>query len=277
MNIDLHIHTTASDGTLSPSQVVEEAARAGLEVIAIADHDTTSGVPEAEEAQTRNRIVVIPAVEVSAQDPSGEAHILGYWMDYQDPAFQSFLEKPRSARPGRIEEMCKKLSGLGVSVTAEEVFHLAGNRGSVGRAHLARVMLEKGYVKEMEEAFQRYLSNGAPAYVKRYKNSTADTLSMIHGYGGISVLAHPGLIDDPEVITRLIRQGVMGIEAFCHEHDSEQTERFSRLARKHRLLVTGGSDYHGAMLDKTFRLGDLQVPYECYLRLKEAKERLRSG
>lgn len=277
MNIDLHIHTTASDGTLTPSQVLEEAARAGLNVISIADHDTTAGVSEAMKAQEEHGVVVIPGVEVSAQDSEGEAHILGYWMDYEDPAFQSFLEKPRAARPDRIVEMCKKLSDLGVSVTPEEVFMLAGNRESVGRAHLARVLLQKGYVKEMEEAFQRYLSNRAPAHVKRFKNSLAETLSMIHRSGGISVIAHPGLIEEPDLITRLIHHGVMGIEAFCHEHDREQSERFCRLAHRHGLLITGGSDYHGAMLEKNFRLGDLQVPYECYLRLKEAKDRLPSG
>lgn len=276
LNIDLHVHTNASDGTLSPSQVVKESADAGLRVIAIADHDTTDGISEALEAQDRYGIVVIPGVEVSASDPMGEVHILGYWMDYEDAAFRAFLNKPCSARPDRIAEMCETLTGLGLPIEPAEVFALAGQSGSVGRAHLARVMLEKGYVGNMDEAFDRYLSNGAPAYVKRFKNSTGETISMIHECGGISVLAHPGLIHNPELITRLIEQGVKGIEVFCHDHDPQQTEAFSRMAQEHGLLITGGSDYHGAMLEKTFKLGDLKVPYSCYEKLKEARDRIRS-
>jgi len=274
LNIDLHIHTNASDGTLSPSEVVRESAEAGLKVISIADHDTTDGVPEALQAQGRYGIEVIPGVEVSATDPMGEVHLLGYWMDYEDPAFRLFLHKPRSSRPDRIVGMCKALTGLGLPVDPAEVFALAGEKGAVGRAHLARVMLTKGYVGNMDEAFDRYLSSRGPAYVERFKNSTEETLSMIHGCGGISVIAHPGLVRNPELINRLVEQGVMGIEAFCHEHDRDQTERFSRLADEHGLLITGGSDYHGDMLDQTFKLGDLKVPYPCYEKLREARDRI---
>jgi predicted metal-dependent phosphoesterase TrpH len=276
MNIDLHIHTTASDGSLTPSQAVQEAAAAGLSVISIADHDTTDGVAEALEAQVSHELIVVPGVEISASHPSGEVHILGYWMNYEDPAFHAFLERPRSSRATRIVEMCRRLMDIGLEVRPEEVFEEKGDEGAVGRPHLAKVLLAKGYVKDMEEAFQLYLTKGCPAYVKRVKNSTAETLAMIHQSGGISVIAHPGLIQDPGLVDCLIREGAMGIEVLCHEHDSASVERFSEMADRHGLLKTGGSDYHGEMLDKSFRLGDLKVPYQFYLELKEAKDNLLS-
>jgi predicted metal-dependent phosphoesterase TrpH len=137
-------------------------------------------------------------------------------------------------------------------------------------------MVQKGYVKDMEEAFQRYLTAGGLAYVKRVKNTTAQTIDMIHRCRGISVIAHPGLIQDAGLIDCLIQEGAMGIEVLCHEHDSAAVERWSEMADRHGLLKTGGSDYHGNVLDHTFRLGDLEVPYQFYLDLEEARKRLRS-
>lgn len=274
MKIDLHIHTNASDGSLTPMQVVREACEAGLDVIAVADHDTTAGVSEALEAGAQAGVLVVPAVEISATHPLGEVHLLGYWMDYRSPSFQAFLKKPFSSRPQRIVEMCGKLQELGVRVRPEEAFEEAGDRGSVGRPHLARVLLRKGYVHDMEEAFRRFLRAGAPAYVKRFKNSTAETLDQIHRHGGISVVAHPGLIEDPALVTALIEQGAMGIEAYCHEHDRAAQAGYEALASRHGLLVTGGSDYHGEMLGKAFKLGDLEVPAECYRRLEETHRQM---
>ena len=276
MNIDLHIHSTASDGSLTPTQIVREAREAGLSVVSVADHDTTRGVAEAMEAQDANGVIVVPGVEISASHPSGEAHILGYWMDHDDPAFQAFLQRPRSTRAPRIIEMCKRLRGLGLEVRAEEVFEEAGGKEAVGRPHLAKVLLAKGYVKDMEEAFQDYLTKGAPAYVKRTKNSTAETIAAIHRCGGISVIAHPGLLEDPGLVDSLIQEGAMGIEVLCHEHDSAAVERYSDMADRNGLLKTGGSDYHGDMLEKSFHLGDLEVPYPFYLEMKKARARIQS-
>jgi 3',5'-nucleoside bisphosphate phosphatase len=276
-NIDLHIHSTASDGTLRPAQVVEEAGRAGLAVIALADHDTTEGIADALAASERNRVEVVPAVEISAEHPLGDAHLLGYWMDYASPSFQAFLLRPRSARPARIAEMCAKLSAMGMPVTPEEVQAEAGGASSVGRPHLARVLLNKGYIEQMDDAFRLYLREGCPAYVKRFKNPSQEAIETIHACGGISVIAHPGLVENPGLVDALIDQGIMGIEAYCHEHSPDAVERFLALAQRHALLVTGGSDFHGEMLQKTFRLGDLQVPYACYENLKTAKERIASG
>jgi predicted metal-dependent phosphoesterase TrpH len=170
--------------------------------------------------------------------------------------------------------MCKRLTDIGLEVRPEEVFEVKGGKGAVGRPHLAKVMVEKGYVKDMEEAFQHYLTAGGPAYVKRVKNTTAQTIAMIHRCGGISVIAHPGLIPDAGLIDCLIEEGVMGIEVLCHEHDAAAVERYSEMADRHGLLKTGGSDYHGDLLEKPFRLGDLEVPYQFYLDLEEARERI---
>jgi len=274
VNIDLHIHTTASDGTLTPAQVVREAARAGLSVIAIADHDTTDGVPEALEAGRDAGIVVIPAVEVSTTAPEGDAHILGYWMEFEDPRFQSFLRRPREERPQRIAAMCAKLNALGVSVDPADVYREAGGRETVGRPHLARVLLERGYVASMDDAFRLYLGRGKPGYAERFKNSARDAIRTIQACGGIPVLAHPGLDERPGLVDSLIREGILGLEVYCPDHGPEDTERFRALAERHGLFATGGSDYHGEMLEKSFRLGDLRVPYSCYERLKEARDRI---
>jgi hypothetical protein len=274
LNIDLHIHTNASDGTLAPAQVVREAARAGLRVISIADHDTMSGVAEALAAQAENDVVVVPGVEVSASHALGEPHILGYWIGHDDPAFRAFLERPRSTRIPRIIEMCERLCGLGLEIRPEEVFEEAGGAEAVGRPHLARVLLRKGYVKDMEEAFQKFLRKGTPGYVERYKHGTSETLSTIHRCGGVSVIAHPGLLEDPRLIDCLIEEGAMGIEVLCHVHDPPAAERYSEIADRHGLLKTGGSDYHGDMLEQSFRLGDLKVPFEFYVKLKEARSRI---
>lgn len=274
LNIDLHIHTTASDGTLAPAEVVREAGRAGLRVISIADHDTMSGVAEALAAQAVHDVIVVPGVEVSASHPLGDPHILGYWIGHDDPEFRAFLERPRSTRIPRIVEMCKRLRGLGLEVHPEEVFEEAVGAEAVGRPHLARLLLRKGYVKDVEEAFEKFLRQGTPGYVDRYKHGTSETLSMIHRCRGVSVIAHPGLIEDPGLIGCLIEEGAMGIEVLCHEHDPAAVERYSGLADRHGLLKTGGSDYHGDMLEQSFRLGDLKVPFEFYVRLKEARSRI---
>jgi predicted metal-dependent phosphoesterase TrpH len=252
-----------------------EAVAAGLHVISIADHDTTSGIGEALEAQKSYEIIVVPGVEISASHPEGEVHILGYWMDYDDPDFQAFLDKPRSSRMHRIVEMCQRLTDIGLEVQPEEVYEVKGGKEGVGRPHLAKVMVEKGYVNDMEEAFERYLRKGRPAYVKRVKYTTAQTIAMIHRCGGISVIAHPGLLQDDGLIDGLIEEGAMGIEVLCHEHDRAAVERYSEMADRHGLLKTGGSDYHGDLLEKPFHLGDLEVPYQFYLDLEEARRRLR--
>jgi predicted metal-dependent phosphoesterase TrpH len=260
---------------MSPSEVVVEAASRGLQVISITDHDTTDGLEEALEAGRRHRMTVIPGVEISSTDPQEEVHILGYYMDFRAPGFQKFLEGPRLARPKRIIEMCEMIARLGMNVSPEEVFDEAGGIESVGRPHLAKVMLRKGYVSSMDEAFDRFLANGTPGYVKRFKNTVDKTLEVVHAYYGISVIAHPGLLKDQAVIPNLVDKGVMGIEVYCHEHSQSMVKRFLQIAKQANLLVTGGSDYHGDMLEKPFHLGDLKVPSSCYKALEKAAKKIR--
>jgi len=262
---------------MSPSEVVAEASNRGLKVISITDHDTTDGVEEALKAGARLGVTVIPGVEISTTDPRGEFHILGYFMDFRNPGFQSLLKEPRAARPKRIIEMCERLKGLGIDISPEEVFTESGGIEAVGRPHLAKVMLKKGYVSSMDEAFERFLGDRAPCHVKRFKNTVDRTMEVIHAYHGISVIAHPGLLHDDGLIHYLIDKGAMGIEVYCHEHNQKKVNRFLKIAAQSNLIVTGGSDYHGNMLEKSFRLGDLKVPAACCESLEKAAERIRSG
>jgi predicted metal-dependent phosphoesterase TrpH len=222
-------------------------------------------------------ITVIPGVEISATDPKGEVHILCYYMDFLSPGFQQFLEGPRSSRSGRIVEMCERLVSCGVHISPDEVFEEAGGIEAVGRPHLAKVMLKKKYVSSMEEAFERFLAEGTPGYVKRSKNTVDNTLEVLHAHHGISVIAHPGLIKDQGIISDLVAKGVMGIEVYCHDHDQRMVDRYLQIAHEANLLVTGGSDYHGDMLEKPFRLGDLKVPPTCHEALQQAAQRIGSG
>jgi len=262
---------------MSPSQVVAEARFRGLQVISIADHDTTDGLEEALEAGRRQGVTVIPGVEISAADSREEVHILGYYVDFRAPGFQGFLKEPRLARSKRIPEMCERLAQMGIQVSPEEVFAEAGGIESVGRPHLAKVMLKKGYVSSMDEAFERFLADGAPGHVKRFKNTVDATLEILHAHQGISVLAHPGLLKDLDMIPYLVGKGVMGIEVYCHDHDQAMVDRLLSIAEKANLLVTGGSDYHGNMLEKSFKLGDLKVPSTCYEALERAVRKIREG
>ncbi len=277
VNSDFHIHTKASDGTMSPSEVVAEAASRGLEVISITDHDTTDGVEEAIEAGRRYGVVVIPGVEISSTDPREEVHLLGYYIDFRNPAFQEFLRQPQGSRIKRIQDMCEQLARCGIRITPEEVLEEAENSHSVGRPHVAKVLLRKGYVASMDEAFDRFLREGAPGYVKRSKNSVDATLNVIHNHGGISVIAHPGLFEDQGIVDYLVKKGVMGIEVYCHEHTPSMVEHYLEIAHRENLIVTGGSDYHGTMLEKSFRLGDLKVPESCYHSLERAYRRMHAS
>lgn len=252
---DLHIHTTASDGTDSPEAVVALAAGKGFSIIAITDHDTMCGVPEAVAAGEKYGVRVIGGVEISAGGQT-EVHVLGYGVRDVERLEQT-LTLMRDKRAERMAGMVEKLRALGVDVTLDEVTALSG--GSVGRSHLARVLIDKGVVRDVREAFAKYLSPGKPAYVEREKLGVQQAVRLIADCGGLPVIAHPGQNRGESYWGRerfhaLKAYGLRGIEVYHMAHGAAQAAAFERIARAENLLVTGGSDYHGKV--KNVGIGD---------------------
>lgn len=273
--VDLHIHSTASDGRLTPAEVVGEAAKKGLSYIALADHDTVDGIAAAKKAaKAFPGLTVIPAIEISTDIPQGEVHMLGYFIDYKDPEFLTWLDKFKQSRLRRAEQMVAKLADLGVHVEWERVLELAGT-STIGRPHIAQAMLEKDYVPSFKDAFDEYLGHGKPAYVEREKMLPAEAVGIIVKAKGLAVLAHPLTIEDPEgLITELKPAGLVGLEAYYGEYDAEEVEGLVALAQKHGLIATGGSDFHGIEREEETAIGGADVPLEVAERLIAlAKER----
>lgn len=247
--IDLHLHTTHSDGSLPPAEVLALAHKAGVTALAITDHDITDGIPEAMKAGEELGIEIIPGIEISSQWEDGELHILGYFLDWKDPALNRHLAGLRASRHRRNPLMVQKLNELGLDLTYEEVRALAGTE-SVGRPHIARLLMEKGYVQSAKEAFDRYLGNGKAAYVSRELPDPAEAIGWIRAAKGIPVLAHPTWVrlDETSLLKlceTLKATGLMGIEVHYSTHKRAQTEEYLNIAKRLDLLVTGGSDFHG--------------------------------
>ncbi len=249
--IDLHVHTTMSDGTFSPTAVVDLAREKNLRAIAITDHDTVSGIPEAVQASHGSGVEIIPGVEISGACDFGILHILGYFIDHQDESLLSRLDYLRTQRKTRISKILDKLLKNNVYVSEEDV--LKESQGSSpGRPHLANILYQYGYVKTRQDAFEKYLRKGACAYVPKVKLDAAEAISLIRDAGGIAAIAHPHSLDinDPDKLTEkiksLVDMGLQAIEAFYPKHSPEQTKLFKDIANKLDLIVTGGTDFHGA-------------------------------
>ncbi|WP_168121960.1 PHP domain-containing protein [Paenibacillus sp. HB172176] len=265
---DLHCHTTASDGMFAPATVVRMAKEAGLSAIAITDHDTTSGVEEAIEEGGRSGLAVIPGVELSTIADGADIHILGYGMNIADKLWQERLSLQRLARDRRNVQILQRLNALGIAITMAEVDEVSrSGRTSVvhgadaklkstGRPHIAEVLVRKGIVPSMKEAFDRYLAAGAAAYVLQERIHPEEALGWIRDAGGVAVMAHPGLYGNDELVERLLRLGFDGIEASHSDHSMEDERRYGDLARKYNLIATGGSDFHGIREGVSFH-GDL--------------------
>ena len=261
--VDLHIHSTASDGRLSPAEVVRKSAEAGLTVIALADHDTVDGiVPALEAAKAFPRLKVMPCVEISTDVPEGEVHVLGYFIDYTHPELQATLRRMRNSRQERAQGMIAKLRNLGLPVEWERVQEIAGS-GSMGRPHLAQAMLEKGYIASIKEAFTKYISWDGPAYVGREKMTPGEAAELILLANGLPVLAHPSTFNDPEaMIIELKASGLVGIEAYYDGYTAKEISRLVNLADRYGLIITGGSDYHGLDASAETMIGGADVPIE---------------
>ncbi len=267
--IDLHTHTTCSDGSASPERLIELARAKGARAVAITDHDTVAAFPEARAAADRFGIEFVCGIEISAEYSPGTMHILGYCVDDASKAFTEKLDELKRAREERNPQIASRLQALGLDVDYDEVVRVAGNE-VVGRPHFARVMVEKGYAASIKDAFDKYLKKGAAAYIEKARLSPADSIALIRNAGGVAVLAHPyqlNLSSAEELeglIAELVEGGLDGIEALYSRHSPAQRASYVEIAERHELLVTGGSDYHGSYkpdISIVDGLGDLEIPY----------------
>lgn len=278
--IDLHIHSTASDGTFSPCEILSLAKKLNLSAIAITDHDTIAGSKEAIDAGIPSEIKFLTGVEISVAPPpsftcSGGLHILGYSFRLDDPVLNQTLYTLQMARKNRNPAIIERLKNLGFDISIDEVIEFADG-GQTGRPHIAGLMAEKGFVGSINEAFDKYLGKEKPAYVDKYRVECGMAIEIITGAGGIPVLAHPALITNcngrnfENLIADLKEIGIKGIEAYYPEHTKTQVAYYLQLAEKHKLLVTGGTDFHGS-LKPDVRMGsgkgDFHVPYHLYEKL----------
>lgn len=271
VEVDLHVHTTASDGTLTPRQLLEEAARRGLKAVGITDHDTTSGLAEATKAAQAVGVEIVPGIELSTVWHDQEVHVLGYWLEYEQDWFQAVLQDLRQERVRRIEKMVKQLNNLGYHISLERVKEVAGG-GAMGRPHVARVLMENGFVNNTGEAFRRLLAKGAPAYVPRQKLTPAESVRLIRRAKGVPVLAHPGLIGDEHIVEELLIEGLEGIEVYYPEHSANQQARFLESAERWHLVATGGSDFHGSDRASVGDLGSFGISCATLIKLKKVKD-----
>jgi predicted metal-dependent phosphoesterase TrpH len=260
---DLHIHTQASDGWLTPGVAVEQANRAGLTAISIADHDSVAGIEAAIEAGTKNGIEVIPGVELSSGFEGRELHILGYFIDWRDKWLRDKLLTIQEARVDRAKRILEKLRGLDINISYNVTIVIAG--GAVGRPKIAQAILDRGYVRTVQEAFERYLGIDRPAYVEKYPLQPAEAIRIIQKAGGIAALAHPVFARTDEILPELVDQGLQAIEVYHSKHDATDTRHFEQLAKKYGLLIVGGSDAHG----KEVPVGAVRIFYEFVEKLKE--------
>lgn len=265
---DLHIHTTASDGLLSPKEVVRWANIKRLSAISITDHDTVGAIDQAIIAAMEYNIEVIPGIELNTEYEKEEIHILGYYIDYKAEWFLDKLKEIQNSRYLRAQKMIRKLNDMNINITIEDVEALAENR-LVGRPHIARVMLEKGYIENMKDAFDNYIGMGKPAYEERYKLSCEEAIRIIIQLNGVPVLAHPGLINNMKIVEEIVDMGIRGIEVYHSKHDEETIRKMQQIAKARDLIVTGGSDCHGFFVNDMPILGNTGVDYNQVQKLKE--------
>lgn len=268
---DLHLHTVFSDGTLSCEELVSRAQKAGLSAIAVVDHDTVAGFARAKEAGLKNNIEVIPGVELTAEHEGLEIHLLGYLLDC---GHQPLLKKLESLRKNRVERIYlisdRLKKKMDVTLEPDDVFSIAGN-GTVGRLHVARAMVNTGLANSIHEAFYRYIGDKCPGYVAGFKLTVAEAINLVKDAGGIPVLAHPYTLRRDELISEFIKMGLMGLEVYYSEHTQGMVNFYLEIVRKHNLLATGGSDFHGDAKPEV-KLGIVKIPYELVEKLKAARK-----
>src|SRR5712691_5474824 len=267
--IDLHTHSTASDGIYSPTELLHKAKEVGLKILALTDHDTTNGLEEAMQAAQTLDMDLIPGIEINTDVGGGEVHVLGYFLEFWRPEFQAILKVLRDARVRRGQRMVELLNEHGVNITWERVREIA--QGSVGRPHVAEALMEAGYVQTIGEAFDKYIGRDSYAYVPRYKLLPEDAVRLIASANGLPVMAHPvelpGIAELCNWLPGLCKAGMVGLETYYGPYTPEDERKLRRLADEYGLVPTGGSDFHGPGIHPT-PLGGRYVPYEAVERLK---------
>lgn len=257
--VDLHTHTTHSDGVFTPAELLKKANELGLKVLGITDHDTVNGIEESIEIGRGLGVEVVPGVELSATIEDREIHILGYFIDYRNPNLLEYLSTFRKERIRRAERIVKKLNIMNVPLKFQTVLEKAGD-GSVGRPHIAHALVEEGLIETYDEAFAKYIGNGRPAYEKKILFSPEEAIALIASAGGLSFLAHPGKSLSDVVLLRLIKSGLDGIEVIHPSHTPEQVSHYRKIATQYFLLESGGSDFHGGDRNDNGALGSYNVP-----------------
>ena len=267
--IDLHSHTTASDGLLSPAALLDAAAAAGVTVLAITDHDTTAGYVEARRLPGGASLELVPGIEISAVHEGRDLHVLGYFLEPSSGRLSAFLDRQRTDRRRRVVEMTERLQSLGRPIDSRPILEAARCGRSVGRPQIADALVAAGHVRSRDEAFQQFLEHGGPAFVPRRGASPADVIQIIHEAGGLAALAHPGVYKRDQLIAPLAAAGLDAIEARHSDHDAETEAHYRRIAARLGLLVTGGSDFHGNATHRASSLGAISLPFDDYVRLRD--------
>ena len=264
---DLHLHTTASDGTLSPRELVRAAKSSGLRAFAVTDHDTVDGIPDALDEAAALGIELVPGVEVSANFGESAIHVLGLFIEHRETWLAKFFSEARERRIERVHEIVRKLGALGIVIGAEEVF-ARSSHGTVGRPHVAEVLVARGVVRTMTEAFERYLAQDRPAYVGYEKVTLRDAVDLIRRAGGVASLAHPVLLSDDSLIPRMVDDDLQALEVFHKDHTPEKAAEYDQLASSLGLLSSGGSDFHRSEDGEPPRLGCPGLTHEAFERLR---------
>ena len=266
--VDLHLHSTASDGADAPEAVADHAARQGVEVISLTDHDAIHGIPPLRERAEAAGIRVINGVELSVNEHGIDVHVLAYGFDPEEPGFAAALARWRDGRHERARKILARLKGIGIRISIEEVEAIA-NGGAIGRPHVAEALLQEGHVDSLNEAFQRFLGHHAPAYVPKMTVPMDEAAAIVHEAGGVTVLAHPGTLNRDHLIPDWTRRGLDGIEVWHTKHDASAIRKYTGIAEQYGLLKTGGTDCHGARTPGV-AIGSVAVPYEILGPLEEA-------
>ncbi len=283
--VDLHTHSTASDGSLSPPQLINLAAKIRLKAISITDHDTIEGCVEAVDTAAHSPVEVVPGVEISADARPGGMHLLGYLISLGDSDLTGLLGRLQEGREKRNQEMVRRLNDLGIDIIYDEVLSASGG-GQTGRPHFAATLMNKGVVRSFNEAFIKYLGRDCPAYVGRFRPSPAEAIHAIRGAGGVAVLAHPSTLERAvphtfeSVLRDLTEQGLQGMEVYYPDHGPRKTARYEALARRYKLVATGGTDFHGQAKPGIYMgvgRGEMRIPYAVVETLKACRRENITG